>query len=153
MRIGQGWDVHRMVEGRALVLGGVHIPSSKGEDGHSDGDVLLHALIDALLGVDANGDIGSHFPPSDMRWKDADSRELLGLTLKDFHHRIINVDSTIILQTPKLREHIDSIRESLASLLGMDMKDVSVKAKTAEHLFGELGTGDAITADVVVLVE
>ncbi len=153
MRIGQGWDVHRMVPGRALMLGGVQIPSEKGEDGHSDGDVLLHALIDALLGVDANGDIGSHFPPSDMRWKDVDSKELLRITLSDFHHRIVNVDSTIVLQRPKLREYIDSIRESIASLLGIPVTDVSVKAKTAEHLFGELGSGDAITSSVVILVE
>ena len=153
MRIGQGWDVHRMVPGRALMLGGVQIPSEKGEDGHSDGDVLLHALIDALLGVDANGDIGSHFPPSDMRWKDVDSKELLRITLTDFNHRIVNVDSTIVLQRPKLREHIDRIRESIASLLGIPVTDVSVKAKTAEHLFGELGSGDAITSSVVILVE
>ena len=153
MRIGQGWDVHRMVPGRALMLGGIQIPSEKGEDGHSDGDVLLHALIDALLGVDAKGDIGSHFPPSDMRWKDADSKRLLGIVLEDFNHRIVNVDSTIVLERPHLRKHIDSIRASLASLLGIDIKDVSVKAKTAEHLFSELGDGDAITATVVILVE
>lgn len=153
MRIGQGWDVHRMAPGRALMIGGIQIPSEKGEVGHSDGDVLLHAIIDALLGVDANGDIGSHFPPSDDRWKDVDSKELVRLTMKDFKHKIINLDSTIILQRPKLREHIDSIRESLASLLGMNIKDVSVKAKTAEHLYGELGCGDAIEASVVILVE
>lgn len=153
MRIGQGWDVHRMAPSRALMIGGIQIPSEKGEVGHSDGDVLLHAIIDALLGVDANGDIGSHFPPSDDRWKDVDSKELVRLTMKDFKHKIINLDSTIILQRPKLREHIDSIRESLASLLGMDIKDISVKAKTAEHLYGELGSGDAIEASVVILVE
>lgn len=88
MRIGQGWDVHRMAPGRALMIGGIQIPSEKGEVGHSDGDVLLHAIIDALLGVDANGDIGSHFPPSDDRWKDVDSKELVRLTMKDFKHKI-----------------------------------------------------------------
>lgn len=153
MRIGQGFDLHRMVSGRKLLLGGVEIPSDKGEDGHSDGDVLLHAVIDALLGAEALGDIGQHFPPSDMAYKDADSRLLLKETLKLTKLHLVNLDATVILQAPKLAPHIMAIRESLASLLGVDISAVSVKAKTAEHILGELGRGDAVIAEVSVLVE
>lgn len=152
MRIGQGFDLHRMKEGRRLMLGGVEIPSPKGEDAHSDGDVLIHALIDAILGSKALGDIGTFFPPSDMRWKDADSRELLKRTLSIADVSIINIDCSIILQTPKLGPHIMRIRQSLASLLNIDAGDISVKAKTAEHILGELGTGDAIAAEVTLLI-
>lgn len=153
MRIGQGFDLHRMVEGRRLLIGGVEIPSEKGEDGHSDGDVLLHAVIDALLGAEALGDIGQHFPPSDMAYKDADSRKLLSRTLTLTKCRLVNLDATVILQRPKLAPHIMAIRESLASLLNVDISNISVKAKTAEHILGELGRGDAIIAEVSVLVE
>lgn len=153
MRIGQGFDLHRLVAGRRLLLGGVEIPSEKGEDGHSDGDVLLHAVIDALLGAEALGDIGQHFPPSDMAYKDADSKKLLKETLKLTKCSLVNLDATVILQSPKLAPHILSIRESLATLLDVDISAVSVKAKTAEHILGELGRGDAVIAEVAVLVE
>lgn len=151
MRIGSGWDLHRLVPGRALVIGGVDIPSPLGEEAHSDGDVLLHALIDAILGAHAKGDIGSHFPPDDMKWKDADSKALLKTVLEDCPTSFVNIDCTIVLQRPKLREHVDSIRASLAQLLGIDVQLVSVKAKTAEHCLAELGSGEAISASVTIL--
>ncbi len=154
MRIGTGWDVHRLVAGRKLILGGVTIPSDKGEEAHSDGDVLIHAIIDALYGALALGDIGSHYPPSDMQWKDADSIMLLKDTLSYLgQYEIVNIDTTIILQTPKLREHIEDIRMSLAAACLIDIDQVSVKAKTAEHILGELGSGDAIEAQAVVLLQ
>ncbi len=153
MRIGSGNDIHRMALGRKLMLGGVHIPSEKGEDGHSDGDVLLHAIIDAIFGATANGDIGSHYPPSDMRYKDISSVELLKDALSIANCKIINLDSTIILQEPKLRPYIDKIRENLASIMGLELSQVSVKAKTAEHLLGEFGTGDAIFASATILID
>ena len=153
MRIGTGWDIHPLVTGRRLLLGGIEIPHPKGEEGHSDGDVLLHALIDALLGAVAAGDIGTHFPPTDMQWKDASSLDLLQrslVKLGDFE--IENIDCTIILQRPKLQPFITEIRQSLASACAIEIDKVSVKAKTAEGLIGELGTGDAIIAQVVVLL-
>lgn len=153
MRIGQGFDLHRLGEGRPLIIGGVTIPSEKGEEAHSDGDVLLHALIDALLGAKALGDIGTYFPPSDKKWKDIDSAILLKKTLEIADVRLINLDCTIILQRPKLGPHIIEIRRSLAALLSTDISNISVKAKTAEHILGELGSGDAIIAEVSVLVE
>ena len=152
MRIGQGFDLHRMKEGRPLMLGGIEIESNKGEDAHSDGDVLLHALIDALLGSKALGDIGTYFPPSDMKYKNMDSKLLLKETLKLSKFEIINIDCNIILQRPKLGPHILKIRESLASLLNIDVSNISVKAKTAEHILGELGSGDAIAAEVTLLI-
>ncbi len=153
MRIGSGNDIHRLIEGKKLVLGGVIIPSDKGEDGHSDGDVLIHAIIDAIFGATANGDIGSHYPPSDMKYKNIKSTELLKDALSVSKCKIINLDSTIILETPKLRPHIDEIRNNLASILNLDITQVSVKAKTAEHLLGEFGTGDAIFASATILIE
>lgn len=153
MRIGSGNDIHRLVPGRKLVLGGFTIPSEKGEDGHSDGDVLIHAIIDAIFGATANGDIGSHYPPSDMRYKDISSIELLKDALSISNCNIINLDSTIILQTPKLRPYIDEIRQSLASIMGLQLSQVSVKAKTAEHILGEFGTGDAIFASATILID
>jgi len=153
MRIGHGMDIHRLIPQKKLVLGGVIIPSEKGEDGHSDGDVLIHALIDALFGATANGDIGSHYPPSDNKYKNIDSTLLLKDALLIANCKIHNVDSTIILERPKLREHIDSIRESLSKLLNLDLSLISVKAKTAEGILGELGTGDAIAAEVVILID
>ncbi|MDD5973036.1 MAG: 2-C-methyl-D-erythritol 2,4-cyclodiphosphate synthase [Spirochaetales bacterium] len=152
MRIGQGFDLHRMKEGRPLMLGGIEIESDKGEDAHSDGDVLIHALIDALLGSKALGDIGTYFPPSDMKYKNMDSKLLLKETLKLSKFEIINIDCNIILQRPKLGPHILKIRESLASLLNIDVSNISVKAKTAEHILGELGSGDAIAAEVTLLI-
>ncbi len=153
MRIGQGFDLHRLTEGRRLMIGGVEIPSALGEDAHSDGDVLIHAIIDALLGAGAYGDIGALFPPSDPAYKNADSRMLLKEVLSKTGHKLINLDSTIILETPKLGKYIMSIRESLASLLDTDVGNISVKAKTAEGILGELGQGRAIAAEVVILVE
>lgn len=153
MRIGSGYDIHVLVPGRPLMLGGIRIPSDKGEMAHSDGDVLIHALIDAILGAYAKGDIGSHFPPSDVRWKDADSRTLLSMVLDECRPAFSNIDCTVFLEKPRLREHIDIIRESLSRLLSLDADRISVKAKTAEKCFGELGSGDAVVAAVTVLVE
>lgn len=153
MRIGSGYDIHVLMPGRPLMLGGIRIPSDKGEMAHSDGDVLIHALIDAILGAYAKGDIGSHFPPSDERWKDADSRTLLSMVLDECRPAFSNIDCTVFLEKPRLREHIDIIRESLSRLLSLDADRVSVKAKTAEKCFGELGSGDAVVAAVTVLVE
>ena len=153
MRIGSGYDIHVLVPGRPLMLGGIRIPSDKGEMAHSDGDVLIHALIDAILGAYAKGDIGSHFPPSDERWKDADSRTLLSMVLDECRPAFSNIDCTVFLEKPRLREHIDIIRESLSRLLSLDVDRISVKAKTAEKCFGELGSGDAVVTAVTVLVE
>lgn len=152
MRIGSGYDIHVLVPGRPLMLGGIRIPSDKGEMAHSDGDVLIHALIDAVLGAYAKGDIGSHFPPSDERWKDADSCTLLSIVLDECRPVFSNIDCTVFLEKPRLREHIDIIRESLSRLLSLDADRISVKAKTAEKCFGELGSGDAVVAAVTVLV-
>lgn len=157
MRIGTGWDIHRLTEGRRLMIGGVHIPSPVGPVAHSDGDVLLHALIDALLGAVALGDIGIWFPPSDPKWRDADSIGLLGKVVAQVRqtgYRILNIDSTIILENPRLRPFIDTIRERIAGALGdgVTIDQVSVKAKTAEGL-GAVGAGTAIEASVTVLLQ
>lgn len=152
MRTGFGNDIHRLVEGRKLYIGGVCIPSPVGEEAHSDGDVLIHALIDAVLGALAKGDIGHFFPPGDERWKDADSRELLKAVLNEVKPEIVNVDSTVTLEKIRLQPYILSIRESLALLLGIDITRVSVKAKTNEGL-DALGRGEAVKAEVVVLIE
>lgn len=154
MRIGSGWDVHRLITGRTLIVGGVTIPSEKGEAGHSDGDVLTHAIIDALLGAVAQGDIGSHFPDTDPEFKDADSLTLLARVMQEDmrSYQIINIDTTVILQRPKLREHIAAIRESLSHVLHVEVSCISVKAKTAEGILGELGSGDAIVAQATVLI-
>ncbi len=152
-RVGEGWDVHRLGPGRRLVLGGVEIPSELGEEGWSDGDVLLHAVIDALLGSAALGDIGLHFPPGAPEWKDADSRELTrrarGLVLRA-GWRPVNLDCTVVLERPKLAPFRDAIRTSLAELLDMDAEAVSFKAKTMEGL-GPVGEGRAVEARVVLL--
>lgn len=154
MRIGTGWDIHQLVPQRALMLGGIQIPHYLGESGHSDGDVLLHAIIDALLGAVAAGDIGSHFPPSDERWKDVPSVLLLERTLDMLNgYAIINLDCTIILQKPRLLEHIDTIRTSIATVCSLPLERVSVKAKTAEGLLGEVGAGKAVIAQAVVLLQ
>lgn len=154
MRIGSGWDIHPLVKDRKLILGGCHIPHDKGESGHSDGDVLIHAIIDSILGSLAKGDIGSHFPDTDPAYKDVDSQELLKRVLKEDlpPYSIENLDTTIILQRPKLREHIDAIRMNLAKLLEISVDQVSVKAKTAEGMLNEVGKGEAIIAQATVLI-
>lgn len=154
LRIGTGWDLHRLANDRKLLIGGITIPSEKGEVAHSDGDVLVHAIIDAILGAVAKGDIGSHFPDTDPRYKDCNSLALLREVIRDClpPYRIVNLDTTIILQQPKLRAHIDAIRSSLANTMGIPIRDISVKAKTAEGILAELGNGDAIIAQATVLI-
>ena len=152
MRIGIGNDIHRLIEGRPLILGGVEIPYSKGEDAHSDGDVLVHAIIDAILGACSKGDIGRLFPPSDERYKDADSLKLLKQTVEYTGAKIINLDSSITLEEPKLRPYITTMRERIADVLSIDIDRVSIKAKTNEGL-DETGKGNAVSAIAVVLVE
>lgn len=154
MRIGSGIDIHRLEFGRPLIIGGIKIESSKGEVAHSDGDVLIHALIDALLGATAQGDIGKLFPPTEDKWKNINSIKLLQLTLQKIHYKkIINLDCNIILQEPKLSPYIDKIRSNLSILLSMDISNISIKAKTAEHILQEFGSGDAIFAEVTLLLE
>ena len=155
MRIGQGYDIHQLVSGRSLILGGVEIPSEKGESGHSDGDVLIHAIIDAILGAMALKDIGYHFPPSDPAYKNIASTILLAKTIElmnDQKHKIINIDSTIILESPKLKDFIDTIRQSLADCMKIPLSAVSVKAKTKEKQ-DSTGAGIAIEAFVSVLLD
>lgn len=153
-RVGEGWDIHRLVSGRKLLIGGVEIPSERGEDGYSDGDVLLHAVMDALLGAAALGDIGVHFPPGEKAWKDANSRDLARRTLdlvRKAGWKPGNLDCTVILETPKLSPHRDAVRASLAGILGMEMEAVSFKAKTKEGV-DATGEGRAIEARAVILV-
>jgi len=154
LRIGQGWDVHRITAGRPLILGGVTIPSEFGLEGHSDADVLAHAITDAILGAIAAGDIGMHFPDTDPRWKGVDSLRFLqhacGLAA-EAGYRIVNVDSTVILERPKLKDYRLKIRESLAEAMGLDVADVSVKFKTAERV-GPVGEGKSSEAQAVVLL-
>jgi 2-C-methyl-D-erythritol 2,4-cyclodiphosphate synthase len=155
MRIGHGFDAHRLVEGRRLVLGGVEIEFEKGSLGHSDADVLAHALADALLGAAALGDLGGHFPDSDARWKDADSMDLLEFCAAEVRregHRIANVDATIVMQAPRLAPHIARMRENLAQRLGLSLHQVSVKAKTSEGM-GYTGDGSGVAAYAVALLE
>lgn len=152
MRIGIGNDIHRLIEGRPLILGGIEIPYNKGEDAHSDGDVLVHAIIDAILGACAKGDIGRLFPPSDERYKDADSLQLLKQTVEYAGAKIINIDSSITLEEPKLRPYITTMRERIAEVLSIDIDRVSIKAKTNEGL-DETGKGNAVSAIAAVLVE
>ena len=153
-RVGQGWDVHALVPGRSLVIGGVTIPFSKGLLGHSDADVLLHALIDALLGAMGKGDIGAHFPDTDPQWKNADSRLLLS-SVSELMRRegwqVVNVDTTVVAQAPKLARHLPLMRETIAGLLGLDPQRVNIKAKTAEQL-GPVGQGQSVEAQAVVLI-
>ena len=154
IRIGEGWDIHALVEGRKLILGGVDIPHHKGLLGHSDADALLHAITDALLGAAAMGDIGSHFPDTDAQFKGADSAALLGEVARRVRakgYAIGNVDSTVIAQAPKLAPHIAAMRESIARALSLDVDQVNVKAKTAEKM-GPVGEGLAIEARAVVLL-
>lgn len=150
MRIGFGYDNHRLIEGRPLIVGGINIPSQFGEDAHSDGDVLIHAIIDALLGATAKGDIGMHFPPSDERYRNADSKELLKETLKITNAEIVNIDITVVLEKVKLKPYIEEIRKTLALILNADIDMISVKAKTHEGV-DSTGKGEAIEAYAVVL--
>ena len=155
MRIGHGYDVHRLVEGRRLILGGVEIPFEKGLDGHSDADVLTHAVMDALLGAAALGDIGKHFPDNDDRYLGADSIELLkavSAVLTEHGWRLGNLDATVIAQRPKLAPYIDAMRARIADALGADVSAVSVKATTEERL-GFTGDGSGIAAHAVCLIE
>ena len=154
-RIGIGNDTHRLVAGRPLMLGGVHVASEFGGDGHSDADALLHAIADAILGALCEGDLGMHFPSSDPQWKDSSSVELLSRVVWLAHERksqIVNVDSTVMLETPKLRPYVLSIRERIAEVLGVHVACVSVKAKTGEGL-DSVGQGLAVSAQAVVLLE
>ena len=155
-RIGTGWDIHALVEGRPLILGGVRIESTKGCLGHSDGDALIHAVIDSILGACCLGDIGTLFPDTDPKYKGISSAVLLSQVLdlvrsKDFE--IVNIDTTVILQSPKMGPYKDEIRRTMSELLGIGEDCFSVKAKTAEHMLGELGSGDAVVCQAVCLVD
>ena len=153
-RIGEGWDIHQLVEGRKLILGGVEIPHTKGLLGHSDADALLHAITDALLGAAALGDIGTHYPDTDARFKGADSGVLLAEAARRVRakgYAIGNVDSTVIAQAPKLMPHIQAMRARIAELLDIRVDQVNVKAKTAEKM-GPVGEGLAMEARAVVLL-
>lgn len=154
MRIGQGFDIHTLAPGRKLIIGGVEIPYERGLEGHSDADVLLHAICDALIGAAGLGDIGAHFPDTHPRYQGIDSRKLLRsvaqlLSAKGL--RVVNIDSTVIAQAPRLAPHIARMRENIAEDLGVDASEVNVKAKTAERL-GALGRGEGIAAQAIALV-
>ena len=154
IRVGLGYDLHRLVSGRRLVLGGVEFEFEKGEDGHSDGDVLLHAITDALLGASGLGDIGSYFPPEDMKWKDADSAELLRTVMKDIRAagwKIENLDCVIKLEKPKFLPKRQMVIDSVAKILEIKSEQVFVKAKTGEKL-PPVGTSDAVEAECVCLL-
>lgn len=155
MRIGHGYDVHRLVEGRSLILGGVRVPFEKGLDGHSDADVLTHAVMDALLGAAALGDIGKLFPDTDDRYLGADSIALLrevDRRLTEAGYRLGNLDVTVIAQRPKLAPYINQMRQNLAAALRTELQNISVKATTEEHL-GFTGSGEGIAAHAVCLLE
>ena len=154
MRVGQGFDVHALVVGRRLVIGGVEIPFERGLAGHSDADVLLHAIIDALLGAAALGDIGQHFPDTDPRYHGADSRMLLRETVRLLAGRgfsVVNVDATVITEAPRLARHIPAMVANIAADLGIGVTAVNVKAKTCERL-GFVGRGEGIVAEAIALV-
>lgn len=155
MRIGHGYDVHRLVEGRKLIIGGVDIPYEKGLLGHSDADVLLHAVSDALLGAAALGDIGKHFPDTDPTFKGADSRVLLRhvvALIKEKGYMVGNIDCTVIAQKPKMKDYIDTMRQNIADDCGVDISCVNVKATTEEKL-GFTGDGSGISAHAVCIIE
>ena len=155
MRIGHGYDVHKLQKGRDLILGGVEIPYEMGLLGHSDADVLLHAVMDALLGAAALGDIGKLFPDNDEKYKDADSLKLLWEVvgrIEQEGYRVVNIDATVVAQAPKLSPHIDEMRENIAVACGLKRSCVSVKATTEEHL-GFTGRGEGISATAVCLLE
>ena len=154
MRIGMGYDVHKLVEGRELIMGGVTIPYEKGLLGHSDADVVVHAIMDALLGAAALGDIGKHFPDTDPAYKGISSIKLLehvGSLLEENCFFIENIDATIIAQAPKMRPHIDQMRENIAAALGIDVRQVNVKATTEEGL-GFTGSGEGISSQAICLL-
>jgi 2-C-methyl-D-erythritol 2,4-cyclodiphosphate synthase len=154
MRIGQGFDVHALVPGRKLIIGGVDIPHEKGLEGHSDADVLLHALCDALLGAVAMGDIGAHFPDSDERYRGADSRELLravSALVQDAGYRIVNLDATIIAQAPRMAPHIPAMVNNIAADLGLSRGQINIKATTTERL-GFAGRAEGIAAQAIALL-
>ena len=155
MRVGTGYDVHRLVSGRQLIIGGVNIPYEKGLDGHSDADVLVHAIMDALLGAAAMPDIGHLFPDNDDAYLGADSIKLLeevGKRLKDAGYEVGNIDSTVIAQAPKMAPHIEAMRMNIAAALEIDVAQVNVKATTEEHL-GFTGSGEGIAAQAAVLIK
>lgn len=155
MRIGHGYDVHRLVEGRRLILGGVDIPHEKGLDGHSDADVLVHAIMDAVIGAMGLGDIGLHFPDTDGKYKNIDSLLLAKRTaelLAENGWTIANIDATLILQAPKVRPYIDKMRSNIADVYGVDISAVNVKATTEEHL-GFTGEKKGVAAHAVCLIE
>jgi 2-C-methyl-D-erythritol 2,4-cyclodiphosphate synthase len=154
-RVGIGYDIHKLVEGRKLMLGGVEVPFEKGLLGHSDGDALLHAVADAMLGAMAHGDIGQHFPDTDPKYKNYDSTKILECVSKmvaEMGYRILNVDANVILQRPKLAPHIRKIREKVAGILGVELGHVSVKARSNEEL-DSVGRGDAIAVQAIVSIE
>jgi len=155
MRVGQGFDVHALVAGRPLIIGGVIIAHDKGLEGHSDADVLLHAVCDALLGAAGLGDIGRHFPDTDPTYKGADSRALLRAVaklLESNNYQVLNLDSTIVAQAPKMAPHIPAMVTNIAADLGIPVGRVNVKAKTTERL-GFTGRGEGIAAEAIVLIE
>ncbi len=155
MRIGQGFDVHALVPGRKLIVGGVEIPFERGLLGHSDADVLLHAITDALLGAAGLGDIGRHFPDSDSRFKDADSRKLLheaARLVERAGYRVVNVDATVIARAPRMAPHVAAMVANIAADLGVDPGSINIKAKTTESL-GFTGRGEGIAAQAVALIE
>lgn len=155
MRIGIGYDVHRLVEDRKLIIGGIEIPYEKGLDGHSDADVLIHAIMDSILGAMAKRDIGYHFPDTDNNYKDIDSKVLLGnvVDLMDYiGYKIVNIDSVIIAQNPKMSPYIEQMREVLAYILKTDIDNINIKASTTEKL-GFEGKGLGISAQAICLLE
>ena len=155
MRIGYGYDSHRFAEGRRLVLGGVEIPFEKGLTGHSDADAVAHAITDALLGAVALGDIGRHFPPSDPKWKDADSMRLLADVVElvaGENYQVVNLDVTVIAESPRIGPHVDAIREKLSEVIGISARQISIKGKTNEGM-GSIGAGEGIAVHAVALVD
>ena len=154
MRVGHGFDIHKLEEGRKLIVGGIEIPHSKGLLGHSDADVLVHAIIDSLLGAACLGDIGNHFPDNNIKWKDVSSLELLKKTrekLKDSGFKIINIDSTIVAEAPKLSPYIKEMKETISQTLNIEANQINIKAKTNEGL-DSIGEMNAISAYAVSLI-
>lgn len=155
-KAGLGWDIHKLTEGKPLILGGIQIENSKGCEGHSDGDALIHAIIDAILGAAGLGDIGEHFPDTDPQYKGISSMVLLRAVnemIQEDGFRILNIDANVILQSPKLSPYKEAIRDNIASALGLELNQVNIKAKTAEHMLGELGSGDAVVAQAIAYIE
>lgn len=154
IRIGMGYDLHRLIENRPLMIGGIHIPSSKGEEAHSDGDVLLHAITDAILGAAALGDIGEFFPPAQDKWKNALSADLLSISWKEVQKKgwkLENLDCVLILEKPQFLPHRSAVCKNIALILGVAETQIFVKAKTAEKL-GDIGDGNAVAAHAVCLL-